>query len=86
MTTIQTIIFQAAMWMPRERPARAVMPIQVVVERRTSALVPDLCWACRPSSCGLDAILDGTGRDPGPERPRGFTVMPVCWSLDAAVS
>ena len=44
MTTIQTIVFAAATWMPRERPDRAVMPILVKVERRTSALVPDLCW------------------------------------------
>ena len=44
MTTIQTIVFAAATWAPRERPDRAVMPILVKVERRTSALVPDLCW------------------------------------------
>ena len=44
MTTISTIVFAAATWMPRERPDRAVMPITVSVQRRTSALVPDLCW------------------------------------------
>ena len=44
MTTIQTVVFAAATWAPRERPNRAVMPILVTVERRTSALVPDLCW------------------------------------------
>ena len=41
MTTISTIVFTAATWMPRERPDRAVT---VSVQRRTSALVPDLCW------------------------------------------
>ena len=44
MTTIQTIVFMAATWAPRERPARAVMPIVVGVQGRTSALVPDLCY------------------------------------------
>ena len=44
MTTIQTITFMAATWAPRDRPARAVMPITVRVERRPYALVPDLCW------------------------------------------
>ena len=44
MTTIQTVVFAAATWAPRERPNRAVMPILVTCERRTSALVPDLCW------------------------------------------
>ena len=44
MTTVQTIIFAAATWVPRERPDRAVMPITVTVERRPYALVPDLCW------------------------------------------
>ena len=51
MTTIQTIIWGAATWMPRERPSRAVMPILVTCERRTSALVVDLCWE-------LDRALD----------------------------
>ena len=32
------------MWQPRDRPARAVMPITVSCERRTTALVVDLCW------------------------------------------
>ena len=44
MTTIQTISFTGATWAPRERPARAVMPITVSVQRRPFALVPDLCW------------------------------------------
>ena len=44
MTTIQTIIYGAAMWLPRERPARALMPITVGVQGRTTALVTDLCW------------------------------------------
>ena len=44
MTTIQTVIFTGATWAPRERPARAVIPISVRVERRPYALVPDLCW------------------------------------------
>ena len=44
MTSIQTIVFTGATWAPRERPARAVMPITVKVQRRPYALVPDLCW------------------------------------------
>ena len=44
MTTIQTIIFTGATWAPRERPARAVMPITVRVENRPYALTVDLCW------------------------------------------
>ena len=44
MTTIQTIIFTGATYAPRERPARAVMPITVRVENRPYSLVPDLCW------------------------------------------
>ena len=44
MTTIQTITFTGATWAPRDRPARAVMPITVRVENRPYSLVPDLCW------------------------------------------
>ena len=44
MTRVQTVVFTAATWVPREHPARAVMPITVTVERRPYALTVDLCW------------------------------------------
>ena len=68
MTRIQRIIFNAAAWMPRPTPRRAIMPFSVTVEGDTSALVPDLCHELARE---IDWAVYGETVIPADAAPRG---------------